>query len=152
NVAPGNSMLGYATESATLTPSPPGFAGGEGSQKAPSTGNPMLGIMLPYTPLHQLLMRAAEGVPLVMTSGNRSDEPIAYRDDDAVERLRGIADLFLTHNREIHVRCDDSVTRVVAGDELPLRRSRGDAPQPIALPIDSVEPTLAVGGQMKGTF
>src|SRR5205814_266652 len=70
--------------------------------------NPWLGVMLPYTPLHHLLLRAV-GVPLVMTSGNRSDEPIAYR-DDAIEKLAGIADLFLTHDRPIHVRCDDSVT------------------------------------------
>src|SRR5262249_21796833 len=98
--------------------------------------NPYLGVMLPYTPLHHLLLRAVEGVPLVMTGGNRSDEPIAYEDRDAVQRLAGIADLFLTHNRPIHVRCDDSVTRVVAGEELPLRRSRGYAPQPIPLPLE----------------
>ncbi len=87
--------------------------------------------MLPYTPLHHLLMDGLGGMPLVMTSGNRSDEPIAYDDDDALERLAGIADLFLTNDRPIHLRCDDSVTRVVAGAELPLRRSRGDAPQPL---------------------
>ena len=86
--------------------------------------------MLPYTPLHHLLLRELDGAPLVMTSGNRSDEPIAYEDDDAVARLAGIADLFLTHDRPIHLRCDDSVTRIVAGDELPLRRSRGYAPRP----------------------
>ncbi len=108
--------------------------------------------MLPYTPLHHLLMRTVAGAPLVMTSGNRSDEPIAYRDDDAVERLAGIADLFLVHDRPIHVRCDDSVTRVVAGAELPVRRSRGYAPRPIELPFDCPRPMLAVGGQLKGTF
>lgn len=113
--------------------------------------NPWLGVMLPYTPLHHLLMRAVGGIPLVMTSGNRTDEPIAYR-DDAVQRLSGIADLFLTHNRAIHVRCDDSVTRVVDGAEQPIRRSRGDAPRPIDLPISCPRPILAVGGQLKATF
>jgi hydrogenase maturation protein HypF len=115
-------------------------------------GNPFLGVMLPYTPLHHLLLRAVGDVPLVMTSGNRSDEPIAYEDADAVTRLAGIADLFLAHDRPIHVRCDDSVTRVVAGQELPLRRSRGYAPQPAALPLECRVPILAVGGQLKGTF
>ena len=113
--------------------------------------NPHLGILLPYTPLHHLLMRGRRGA-LVMTSGNRSDEPIAYQDDEALEKLAGIADLFLVHNRPIHVRCDDSVTRVVDGVELPLRRSRGYAPRPVALPLPCTRPILAVGGQLKGTF
>jgi hydrogenase maturation protein HypF len=113
--------------------------------------NPWLGVMLPYTPLHHLLLRAVGGVPLVMTSGNRSDEPIAYR-DDAPQQLAGIADLFLVHDRPIHVRCDDSVTRVVDGVDLPLRRSRGYAPRPIELPFDCPRPILAVGGQLKVTF
>jgi hydrogenase maturation protein HypF len=113
--------------------------------------NPCLGAMLPYTPLHHLLMRAVDGIPLVMTSGNRSDEPIAYR-EDAVQQLAGIADLFLVHNRPIHVRCDDSVTRIVEGTELPIRRSRGYAPRPIALPFPCPRPLLAVGGQLKVTF
>jgi hydrogenase maturation protein HypF len=108
--------------------------------------------MLPATPLQHLLMRAVAGIPLVATSGNRSDEPMAYADDDAPQRLAGIADLFLTHNRPIHCRCDDSVTRVVAGRELPLRRSRGNAPQPIKLPRACPAPILAVGGQLKATF
>ena len=108
--------------------------------------------MLPYTPLHHLLLRAVGGMPLVMTSGNRSDEPIAYEDDDALERLAGIADLFLVHDRPIHVRCDDSVTRVVDGVELPVRRSRGYAPRPIDLPLACPRPILAVGGQLKATF
>jgi hydrogenase maturation protein HypF len=119
---------------------------------AVAPGNPYLGVMLPYTPLHHLLLRKMGDIPLVMTSGNRSDEPIAYEDDDARRRLAGIADVFLTHDRPIHVRCDDSVTRVVAGKELPLRRSRGYAPQPISLPFECPRPILAVGGQLKATF
>jgi hydrogenase maturation protein HypF len=115
-------------------------------------GNPCLGVMLPYTPLHHLLLSAVRGGPLVMTSGNRSDEPISYEDDDALRRLGGIADLFLTHNRPIHVRCDDSVTRLVEERELPVRRSRGYAPEPIALPLECPVPILAVGGHFKGTF
>jgi hydrogenase maturation protein HypF len=114
--------------------------------------NPFLGVMLPYTPLHELLLAAVGDRPLVMTSGNRSDEPIAHRDDDAVGRLRGIADRFLIHDRPIRVRCDDSVTRVIGGKESPVRRSRGDAPRPIALPIDCPVPMLAVGGQLKNVF
>src|SRR5262249_24547353 len=97
-------------------------------------GNPFLGVMWPYTPLHHLLLRSTNGTPLVMTSGNRSDEPIAYDNADALKRLSGIADVFLTHNRPIHVRCDDSVTCIVMDQELPVRRSRGYAPQPISLP------------------
>lgn len=114
-------------------------------------GNPYLGIMLPYTPLHHLLLREVGGIPLVMTSGNRSDEPIVYR-DDVVEKLAGIADFFLTHDRPIHVRCDDSVVRVVDDVELPLRRSRGYAPRPLPLPFNCPQPILAVGGQLKVTF
>jgi hydrogenase maturation protein HypF len=115
-------------------------------------GNPTLGVMLPYTPLHHLILSELDGKPLVMTSGNSSDEPIAYEDDDAVARLTGIADLFLTHDRPIHLRCDDSVTRVVAGSELPLRRSRGYAPAPVELPLPCPIPILALGGQLKATF
>ena len=115
-------------------------------------GNPMLGVMLPYTPVHHLLMHDLKKMPVVMTSGNHSDEPIAYDEPDAIERLSGIADLFLTHDRPIHVRCDDSVTRSVDDVESPIRRSRGQAPQPIALPMKCPRPILAVGGQMKATF
>jgi hydrogenase maturation protein HypF len=114
--------------------------------------NPYLGIMLPYTPLHHLMLSDLGDMGLVMTSGNRSDEPIAYQDDDALQRLRGIADLFLTHNRPIHVRCDDSVTQLCGGRESPIRRSRGYAPQPIPLPVSCPQPMLAVGGQLKSTF
>jgi hydrogenase maturation protein HypF len=113
--------------------------------------NPFVGVMLPYTPLHHLLLKRL-GFPLVMTSGNRSDEPIASEDSQAVERLRGIADIFAVHDRPIHVRCDDSVTRIVDGVESPIRRSRGYAPQPMTLPFRCPRPVLAVGGQLKGTF
>jgi hydrogenase maturation protein HypF len=114
--------------------------------------NPWLGVMLPYTPVHHLLLRQLDGAPLVMTSGNRSDEPIAYQDGDALKRLGGIADIFLMHNRSIHVRCDDSVTRIVGGSVLPIRRSRGYAPQPLRISKHCSIPTLAVGGQLKATF
>ena len=114
--------------------------------------NPWLGVMLPFTPLHHVLARAVDGAPLVMTSGNRSDEPIAYRDDEAVHKLHDIADLLLVNDRPIHVRCDDSVTRVVDGQEMPIRRSRGYAPRPIELPHGCPRPILAVGGQLKATF
>lgn len=115
-------------------------------------GNTFLGVMLPYTPLHYLLMEAMDGRPLVMTSGNRSDEPMAHDDQDAVERLGKIVDLILTHNRPIHVRCDDSVTRSIDGHEAVVRRSRGYAPQPLSLPTALAQPSLAVGGQLKATF
>ncbi len=119
---------------------------------AVAPGNPFLGVMLSYSPLHDLLLDGCGDEPLVMTSGNRSDEPIAHDDIDAVERLRGIADLFLVHNRQIHVRCDDSVTRVIAAKESPIRRSRGYAPMPVPLPFPCPQPTLAVGGQLKNVF
>jgi hydrogenase maturation protein HypF len=114
--------------------------------------NPYLGVMLPYTPLHHLLFHQWPGASLVMTSGNLSDEPIAYDDADALERLRAIADFFLLHDRPIQLRCDDSVTRVLAGRELPLRRSRGYAPEPVSLPFSCPRPILALGGQLKTTF
>jgi hydrogenase maturation protein HypF len=124
-----------------------------GAELAPGIApdNPAIGLMLAYTPLHHLLLQALP-TALVMTSGNRSDEPIAFDDADAVARLRGIADVFLTHDRPIHLRCDDSVTRWVAGDELPVRRSRGYAPLPVALLRECRVPILAVGGQLKSTF
>ncbi len=125
---------------------------GEKIAEAVAPGNPYLGVMLPYTPLHHLLLHDLGDMPLVMTSGNRSDEPIAYEIEDAIERLGPIADVLLVHNRPIHVRCDDSVTRIAAGQEMPIRRSRGYAPQPIRLPSDCPVPILAVGGQLKGVF
>ncbi len=119
---------------------------------AVAPGNPLLGVMLPYTPVHHLLMEAVGGRPLVMTSANRSDEPIVFEDEQAVGRLSGIAEVYLVHDRAIHVRCDDSVTRVVGGVELPVRRSRGDAPRPVPMPMAMPAPLLAVGGQLKNTF
>ncbi len=109
-------------------------------------GNDFLGVMLPYTPLHHLLVAGLP--PLVMTSGNQSEEPIAHDDVDAVARLGGIADAFLLHDLRIHAACDDSVVRCVAGASLPIRRSRGHAPLPIAL-ARSGPPVLAVGGELK---
>jgi hydrogenase maturation protein HypF len=114
-------------------------------------GAPELGVMLPYSPLHHLLLADA-GVPLVMTSGNVSDEPIAYRDADALERLAGIADLFLLHDRPIQTRTDDSVVRVVDGRRTMLRRSRGHVPAALALPVDGGAHLLACGAELKNTF
>ncbi|HEV3363204.1 MAG TPA: carbamoyltransferase HypF, partial [Acidimicrobiia bacterium] len=120
---------------------------------APSVapGNRRLGVMLPYTGLHHLLA-AAIGEPFVLTSGNLSDEPIAHDDEDARRRLAGIADVFLVHDRPIHSRVDDSVTRVFRGREIALRRSRGYAPRPVPLPWDFPRPVLACGAELKHTF
>ena len=110
-----------------------------------------LGVMLPYSPLHHLLLADA-GEPLVMTSGNVSDEPIAFRDEDARERLSGIADVFLMHDRPIETRTDDSVVRVAAGRPQRLRRSRGYVPGALPLPVEAAEPLLACGAELKNTF
>ena len=113
-----------------------------------------VGVMLPYTPLHLLLLERASNFPevLVLTSGNVSDEPIATDNDDAHERLAPLADAFLMHNRDIHTRCDDSVMRVsTVNTPSPLRRSRGYAPFPVKLGWD-MPPILAVGGELKNTF
>jgi hydrogenase maturation protein HypF len=148
---------------------------------AVAPGNRQLGVMLPYTPLHHLLLQIVSG-PMVLTSGNRSDEPIAYRDDEAFTRLAGIADAFLTHDRAIHIRTDDSVVRAwggVAGSELAergvagpelaergvagpeptprgremlIRRSRGHVPEPIAVDARFPRPLLACGAELKNTF
>jgi hydrogenase maturation protein HypF len=113
-----------------------------------------LGLMLPYTPLHHLLL-ADLGVPLVMTSGNVSDEPIAFEDGDARDRLAGIADLILLHDRPIRTRTDDSVARVI-GSRPPrpmlLRRSRGYVPSSLPLPGPAAAPILACGAELKNTF
>jgi hydrogenase maturation protein HypF len=126
-----------------------------------------LGVMLPYTPLHHLLMEPEDGLPdcLVMTSGNLSEEPIATGNDEARQRLSALADEFLLHNRDIHIRCDDSVLRVfetapsvdetgefdTAASPYPLRRARGFAPNPLQLPWD-MPPLLATGPELKNTF
>ena len=110
-----------------------------------------LGVMLPYSPLHHLLL-ADVGEPLVMTSGNVSDEPIAYEDDDALERLAPIADLVVLHDRPIQTRVDDSVLRVAGGRPLPLRRSRGAVPSLLALPEPARRHVLACGAELKSTF
>jgi hydrogenase maturation protein HypF len=116
-------------------------------------GSPDLGVMLPYSPLHHLLLRDA-GRTLVMTSGNVSDEPIACEDAGALDRLAGVADLFLVHDRPIHTRTDDSVVRSVGGRPAPLilRRSRGYVPESIALPVPAASPLLACGAELKSTF
>ena len=109
-----------------------------------------LGVMLPYTPLHHLLMREVE-LPLVMTSGNLSEEPIAKDNDEALRRLKGIADYFLMHNRDIYARYDDSVYMVENGVPQALRRARGYAPYPIFLPFKAKQ-ILACGAEDKNTF
>jgi hydrogenase maturation protein HypF len=110
-----------------------------------------LGVFLPYTPLHHLLFAERRFVALVMTSGNISEEPIAIDNAEAVERLRGIADYFLVHNREILLRADDSVMRVSGARARQVRRSRGYVPAPIFLQKD-VPPILAVGAELKNTI
>ncbi|MFN2398215.1 MAG: carbamoyltransferase HypF [Gemmatimonadaceae bacterium] len=119
--------------------------------EAVAHGSGELGVMLPYTPLHHLLL-AAVARPLVMTSGNTADEPIAYDDDDALTRLGAIYDVVLTHDRPIETGCDDSVVRVLRGAPSFVRRSRGFTPRALAMAIDFTRPVLAVGGHMKNTF
>ena len=124
-------------------------------------GSPLLGVMLPYSPIHHLLLAPVPGddaqVPdaLVLTSANRSDEPICFTEDDAAKRLSVLCDAVLDHDRPIHVPCDDSVVRVIRDQEgareLPIRRSRGFAPLPIDIGRDGPA-VLAVGGELKNTF
>ena len=117
-------------------------------------GNPNLGVMLPYTPLHHLLLHSL-GTPVVATSGNRNDEPICIDEHAALERLRGIADVFLVHDRPIVRHMDDSIVRIMAGREMVLRRARGYAPLPITLTSDLRPLTfgciLALGAHLKNT-
>jgi hydrogenase maturation protein HypF len=134
---------------------------GNAMAESVAPGVDTLGMMLPYTPLHHLLLNqtdpklAVEPVPpvLVMTSGNFSEEPIATDNQEALDRLSPLADAFLLHNRGIHIRCDDSVVRVDSQRSLTihLRRSRGYSPYPVHLPF-TTKPTLAVGGELKNTF
>jgi hydrogenase maturation protein HypF len=113
--------------------------------------SPLIGLLLPYTPLHHLLVREVPR-PIVLTSGNFSDEPIAHGNDEALTRLGGIADLFLMHDREIQTPCDDSVARLISGRPVVLRRARGYVPRPVAVcpPFDHA--VLACGGLLKNTF
>ncbi len=124
----------------------------EGSPVSPGVapGLRYLGVMLPYTPLHHILLRDS-GLPLVMTSGNLSEEPIAKDNDEAVTRLWGIADYFLVHNRDIYSRYDDSVAVVERGTSQLVRRARSYAPYPIHLPFTARQ-VLGCGAEMKSTF
>jgi hydrogenase maturation protein HypF len=120
--------------------------------------NNYLGVMLPYTPLHYLLFKyqntelnTPNFLALVMTSGNISEEPISMANQEALGKLKGLADFFLLHDREIHIRCDDSVATIVKDSEVLVRRSRGFAPHPIYLDISSPG-ILACGAELKNTF
>lgn len=118
------------------------------AQVAP--GNNTLGVMLPYAPVHVLLLEG-DLLAMVATSANLSDQPLVSDNQQAREKLSGIADAYLFHNREIHTSCDDSIFRLIAGQPVPLRRARGYAPSPIQLPFES-PPILACGGELKNTF
>lgn len=145
--AEGERLLTGPWRPIVLLPRRPGAA----PAGAVAPGDRTLGLMLPYTPIHHLL--ATEFTrPYVLTSGNLSDEPIAHRDGDALVRLAGIADAFLTHDRPIHIRADDSVVLVARGRALPLRRSRGYAPEPLRLSPPARRPVLACGAELKSTF
>jgi hydrogenase maturation protein HypF len=125
--------------------------------EAVAPGSPLVGLMLPYSPIHHLLLAPVPGIDapvplaLVLTSANRSDDPLCFTEDDALQRLPPLCDAVLDHDRPIHVPCDDSVVRVVDDRELPIRRSRGYAPLPIDLGRDGPA-VLAVGGELKNTF
>ena len=122
-----------------------------GISAAVAPGNNTIGVMLPYTPLHHLLFSGAPYDALVMTSGNLSEEPIVTSNEEALDRLRPLADWFLLHNRDIYMRADDSVVRTFEGVERVLRRSRGFVPRAIDLGMEVAE-ILACGGELKNTF
>lgn len=122
-----------------------------GLAAAVAPGQKYFGVMLPYSPLHHLLLEES-GLILVLTSANKSGEPIACGDEEALEKLAGIADCFLVHNRPIQVRCDDSVVKIHRGAEAPVRRARGYVPEPVSVPFKFEKKILACGGQMKNTF
>jgi hydrogenase maturation protein HypF len=122
-----------------------------GIARAVGDGLPTIGVMLAYSPLHMLLLDGVDR-PLVMTSGNPSNVPLAVTNEEALTSLRGVADAFLTHDREIASPIDDSVLRVVDDQPLFLRRARGFAPLPVRLPIPARQPILAVGAHLKNTF
>jgi hydrogenase maturation protein HypF len=113
--------------------------------------NPLIGLLLPYTPLHHLLTHKVQ-TPLVMTSANVSEEPLAYRNDEAIARLSSIADLILIHDREIEAPCDDSVARVIAGRPTVLRRARGYVPRSLDVATPFHAPVLACGALLKNAF
>jgi hydrogenase maturation protein HypF len=133
---------------AALWPAMAKAAGGARLAPSVAPGVDLVGVMLPYTPLHHLLL-ADFGRPLVMTSANLAEEPLVWRDEEAVERLAGIADLFLTHDREIAAPCEDSVVRTVAGAPTIVRRSRGFVPRPLPVAVPFAAPVLAIGGDLK---
>ena len=116
-----------------------------------AAGSDRIGVFLPYSPLHLLLTADAKR-PLVMTSGNLSDEPIATDNDEAIRRLGPIADLIVLHDRDIAMRCDDSVVSVIGGRGTVLRRSRGYVPRPIGVRHAFARPVLACGALLKNTF
>lgn len=142
-------LLGSSERPVVLLPR----ASGSALALGVAPGRDFLGFMLPYTPLHHLLLEAAPGHPavLVMTSANLRDEPIAYRDEEAKSRLGAIADAFMLHDRAIHMRTDDSVVAEFRQRAYFFRRSRGYAPTPLTLPSPGPR-VLATGGEMKNVF
>ena len=142
-------LSGPARPVVLLPGTPPVVGTGLAAGVHPGTGQ--VGLFLPTTPLHHLLLAALDR-PLVATSGNRADEPIAIDDADALARLAGVSDGFLVHDRPIRARYDDSVARTVDGAPALVRRARGYAPEPLDLPVPARTPILAVGAQLKHTF
>ncbi|MBW3615026.1 MAG: carbamoyltransferase HypF [Actinobacteria bacterium] len=147
-------LLDAATEAALVSPRRPIVLAPRRPEAVLATGVapglPELGLLLPYSPLHHLLLEGVDR-PLVMTSGNRSDEPIAHDDSDAFERLGPLVDALLTHDRAIHIRCDDTVLRRTPARLQLVRRSRGYAPEPLPLLTKARRHVLAVGAELKNT-